>query len=287
MTLSGHTQLTGIFGYPVKHSLSPAMHNAAYRTLGMDRSYVPFQVKPGDLRTALRAIPALEIVGVNLTVPHKERGARIVDKLSAEAKTLGAINCVVNRRGTLFGDNTDARGLERDLRERGIALQGRRAVIVGAGGGAAAALVSCIRLGARSIAITNRTRRRALRLASRFAGRTRGKIETFGLDALTGAAVLDGAALVINATSIGLGAEAFPRIEHAATANDCLFYDLLYAAKPTNFLVAAAAAGRSTSDGAGMLLWQGVLAFELFNGTQAPAGVMREVLFERLGRAID
>ncbi|MFZ0888209.1 MAG: hypothetical protein WA005_07135, partial [Candidatus Binataceae bacterium] len=113
MTLSGRTLITAIFGDPVEHTLSPAMHNAAYAALGMDRAYLAFQVQPNGLEAALRAIPALGIAGVNLTVPHKEAAARMLPQLSAEAKILGAVNCVVNRRGALSGDNTDARGLER------------------------------------------------------------------------------------------------------------------------------------------------------------------------------
>ena len=104
--------LTAIFGDPVAHSLSPAMHNAAYAALAMDRVYVAFHVAPAILATALRALPALGILGVNLTVPHKERALRMVAKLTDEARMLRAVNCVVNRAAGLYGDNTDARGLE-------------------------------------------------------------------------------------------------------------------------------------------------------------------------------
>src|SRR5579864_3835689 len=138
--LGGATRVTAVFGDPVEHSLSPAMHNAAYAALGIDRVYAAFHVTPPMLAAALRALPALGIVGVNLTVPHKERALKMVAKLSAEARMLGAINCVVNRmnrNGGLYGDNTDARGLERDFDGLGVALKGEMAVVIGAGGAAA------------------------------------------------------------------------------------------------------------------------------------------------------
>jgi shikimate dehydrogenase len=127
------TALAAIFGDPVGHSKSPAMHNAAYAALGMNRTYVAFRVTAENLAPALRAIHPLGIVGVNLTVPHKEAASRLIKDLSGEARMLGAVNCVVNRRGTLRGDNTDARGLERDLRDLRCELRGRLAVVIGAG----------------------------------------------------------------------------------------------------------------------------------------------------------
>jgi len=137
MEISGRTRFTAIFGDPVEHSLSPAMHNAAYAALGVERAYLGFHVAPEHLHDAIRALPALEIAGVNLTVPHKETAVALMAHLSKEALMLGAINCVVNRNGELHGDNTDARGLELDLQESGVTVEGRAVVIVGAGGAAA------------------------------------------------------------------------------------------------------------------------------------------------------
>src|SRR5271156_6735853 len=153
--------VAAIFGDPVAHSKSPAMHNAAYAALGMNRTYAAFRVAPANLASALRAIPPLGIIGVNLTVPHKEAAARIIKDLSGEARVLGAVNCVVNRRGVLRGDNTDARGLERELR-------GRLAIVIGAGGGAASSVLACFRLGANRVVIANRTPARAATLARHF-----------------------------------------------------------------------------------------------------------------------
>jgi shikimate dehydrogenase len=292
-TLSGRTLLTAVFGDPVEHSLSPAMHNAAYAALGIDRVYAAFHVTPERLRDSIRAIPALGILGANLTVPHKERAVRMMAHLSDEARILGAINCVVNRKGVLHGDNTDARGLELDLRELGVSLDGKLTLIVGAGGAAASALLASIRLGARRIIVSNRTAARASRLARRFAhhlgkrggGRPSQIIEARGLDTLTHAATMANVAVVINATPMGLKTGGFARLDYDATPADCVFYDLIYAPQSTPFLAPALALKRRVFDGAGMLVNQGVLAFELFNAIRPPDGVMRHALMAALGRA--
>jgi shikimate dehydrogenase len=281
------TAVAAIFGDPVAHSKSPAMHNAAYAALGMSRTYTAFRVTSGNLAQALRAIHPLGIIGVNLTVPHKEAAARLIKDLSGEARVLGAVNCVVNRRGGLRGDNTDARGLERDLRDLGCELRGRLAIVIGAGGGAASAVLTCARLGANRVVIVNRTPARAAALARRFSAKgAHAAGEPRGLDALMDSELLAGARLIVNATSMGLTTDRFARLDYGSTASDCLFYDLIYAREPTAFLKPAIAAGRHAADGAGMLINQGELAFKLFNRIAAPAGVMRAALFNALGREL-
>ncbi|HZC46465.1 MAG TPA: shikimate dehydrogenase [Candidatus Acidoferrum sp.] len=286
MAINRDTAVAAIFGDPVAHSKSPAMHNAAYAALGMNRTYAAFRVTPANLASALRAIHPLGIIGVNLTVPHKEAAARLIKDLSGEARTLGAVNCVVNRRGSLRGDNTDARGLERDLRDLGCDLHGRLAIVIGAGGGAASSVLACMRLGAGRVVIVNRTPARASALSRRLAARgmLRAVGEPRGLDALMDSALLADAGLIVNATSMGLTTGRFARLDYDSTAADCLFYDLIYAREPTEFLRPALAAGRRGTDGAGMLVNQGELAFKLFNRVAPPAGVMREALFKSLGR---
>ena len=285
----GATRVAAVFGDPVEHSLSPAMHNAAYAALGMDRLYAAFHVTPPMLAAAVRALGALGIIGVNLTVPHKERALRMVARLSAEARMLGAINCIVNRPAGLYGDNTDAHGLERDLASLGVALEGATAIVIGAGGASASAVLACLRRGADEIVIANRTPARAAALARRLRARLPhalggAALSVRGLDALSDAALLERAAAVINATPMGLTQARFARIDYAHTPRECFFYDLIYAAQPTAFLRPAIALGRRVADGAGMLVNQGELAFELFNGVAPPPGVMRRALWERLGR---
>ncbi|HKD69068.1 MAG TPA: shikimate dehydrogenase [Candidatus Binataceae bacterium] len=281
MAITGGTGLTGIFGDPVAHSASPAMHNAAYAALGMDRAYVPFHVLPAGLPAALCAITAIGLLGVNITVPHKERVARLLKNQSAEARLLGAVNCVLSRRGELFGDNTDARGLAHDLTALDAPIKGQTAILIGAGGGAAAAMLALRRLGARRVIIANRTRRRARNLAARFKGL---HPEVRALEELNDPRLIGEAAVVINATPIGLGSGPFVPFGYEAARPGCFFYDLIYAAEPTSFLRPALARGLPAADGAGMLLYQGALAFELFNGVKPPLEAMRRALYARLNR---
>jgi shikimate dehydrogenase len=285
LSISSRTVITAVFGDPVEHSMSPAMHNAAYTALGIDRIYIAFHVTPENLRSAISAVPALGIAGVNLTVPHKEAAARMLkDRLSAEAKLLRAVNCVINDRGKLRGDNTDARGLERDLRALGTDIRSGLAIVIGAGGAAASAILACTRMGAARIVVANRTRSRAVKLVRRFAS-SKVELSAHGLDALTDASFLADAALVLNATTMGLTTRDFAPLDYAASAKDCFFYDLIYRTQPTPFLRGAIAIGRPHADGAGMLINQGEIAFELFNRVAPPPGVMRRALLERLGRA--
>jgi shikimate dehydrogenase len=281
MVIDGATGLTGIFGDPVAHSASPAMHNAAYQALGMHRAYVPFHVLPSHLPAALHAITALELLGVNVTVPHKERVARLLNKQSAEARALGAVNCVFPRAGELFGDNTDARGLAADLAALSAPIKGRTVILIGAGGGAAAALLALRRLGAKRVVLANRTRSRAVKLAARF---RKLKIEVRDLGALRHPELVGEAGLLINATSVGLKSGSTLPVAYELAGSDCFFYDLIYAAAPTAFLQPALERGLRTADGAGMLLRQGALAFELFNRVKAPFDAMRDALYAHLGR---
>jgi shikimate dehydrogenase len=287
--ISGRTRFTAIYGDPVEHSLSPAMHNAAYAALGIERAYLAFHVAPEHLHDAIHALPALKIAGVNLTVPHKEKAAAMMTHLSEEAMTLGAINCVINRDGELYGDNTDARGLELDLRGAGVTLDGRTVGIVGAGGAAASAVLACTRMGVGKILLCNRTVQRATSLAHRFTHLRQSlsgiSIHAGGLDQLAEPATLADLALVINATPLGLKSGGFAPLAYDAAPADCVFYDMVYAREPTPFMAPALALGRRALDGAGMLLNQGALAFELFNKVAAPTAVMRAALMTALGRA--
>lgn len=276
--ITGQTRIVGIFGDPIAHTRSPAMQNAAFRALNLPYVYVPFLVRPADLAKAVQAIRAYNLLGVNVTVPHKERIVRYLDDLSAEAKLCGAVNTVVNRDGVLFGDNTDGRGFLASLQERGLSPQERAIVIVGAGGSTRAVLVSLIRAGSARITIANRTvaKARALVSAYRTLGNT--QLEAVSLDRLEDPALLSNAALIINCTSVGLHGESFPPLAFHATPRNCLFYDLLYRPERTSFLRQARVARRSTVDGRRMLLHQGALAFSLWTGQPAPLEAMTRAL---------
>ncbi|HVN85622.1 MAG TPA: shikimate dehydrogenase [Candidatus Binatia bacterium] len=285
VVIRGSTKIVGIFGDPVAHSRSPAMHNAAFAHLGVDYIYVPLQVKPDDLRAAVVAIRALNLAGVNVTVPHKERILPLLDSVSEAATRAGAVNTVINRAGHLHGENTDGIGFVRALRDRGVTPRGLRIVVVGAGGAARGVIAALVGSGARRVVIANRTFSRARRLARLFGGRETA-INVLPLDALTAESTLADADLVVNATAIGLHGERFPDLAYAASRSTCLFYDLLYGAD-TDFLRSARRHRRPTLDGATMLLHQGAAAFSLWTGRRPPLSVMAKALGLRVQNKID
>lgn len=278
ISINGQTRLVGIFGDPIAHTRSPAMQNAAFRACKLPYVYVPLLVHPQDLAKAVQAIRAYHLVGVNVTVPHKERIVRLLDELSEEATLCGAVNTVVNRDGVLFGDNTDGRGFLASLQQRGFSPHQRDIVLIGAGGSTRAVLVSLIRAGSKRITIVNRTlaKAQALFRAYRALGST--QLEAAPLDRLQDPTLLQDAALVVNCTSVGLHGEPFLPLQLAVVPRQCLFYDLLYRPELTAFLRQAHRLRRPTMDGREMLLHQGALAFSLWTGQPAPLQVMARAL---------
>lgn len=285
--LCGRTRLTAIFGNPVAHSLSPAIHNAAYAALGMERAYVAFEVKAEHLREAMRAVAALGILGVNLTVPHKVRSVRMLASASGEVRLMGAVNCVTNRRGRLLGDNTDARGLQMALENLGVALRAATVLVIGAGGGGAAAVLAALRLGAGRVVVANRTVAKARAIAVRLSvvASPDQQVEWCGLDKLADPALLGDVSAVVNATSVGLKGRRFLRVDYGATKPQTVFYDLIYASAPTPFMRPAMMLERRCFDGREMLLCQAALAFRLFNGIEPPIDAMRQALSGALDTA--
>ncbi|MCX8071168.1 MAG: shikimate dehydrogenase [Candidatus Binatia bacterium] len=272
--MRGSTRVVGIVGDPVAHSLSPVMHNAAFAALGLDWVYVAFPVKAVGLRAALRALPALGIAGVNVTVPHKEAALSIVDEASPLAQRVGAVNTIVVRGSRLWGENTDVFGVRQSLRR--LRLRGSTAVVIGAGGAARAVLAALEQAGVQRVVLANRTLARAQALRRRF---STGEfiVEAHPLAALRNPASLQHARLVINTTSVGLHGEPFPPMAIEATPPNCLFFDLIYG-RETAFLQQAARFRRPTLDGVEMLLHQGAAAFRLWTGRRPPLAVMRQAL---------
>lgn len=277
-TIDGHTLTVGIFGDPIAHTRSPAMHNAAFQALRLPYVYLPFHVRPADLVKAVHGVRALGLLGLNVTVPHKERIVRCLDSLSPEAELCGAVNTVVNRDGQLFGDNTDGRGFLNSLQEAKLSPRGIEVVLIGAGGSARAVLVSLIRARCAAIRIVNRTQANARKLVRTYRRTGETRLEALPLDSLCDPAVLSSVRLVINASSVGLHDDEFLPLAYTATQAGCLFYDLLYRPDRTPFLRHARAAGRPVMDGRRMLLHQGALAFSLWTGHPAPLEVMDRAL---------
>jgi len=271
-------RLFGVFGDPVDHSLSPAMHNAAFAAAGLPHLYLRYRVPAPALASAVREARALRMGGVNLTVPLKEAVLPFVDTLTPEAERIGAVNTLLfSPDGRLLGDNTDGAGFLAALRGR-IRLRGLRAVIIGAGGAARAVGAALCSAGCAVLTIANRTPAHGERLAERLAGLGTGtRLVAVPLATLGRGDALAGAALVVNATPLGLDG-ARPHLRYAATSKGCLFVDLVYGRRPTPFLAAAARARRPTLDGSHMLLHQGALAFEAWAGRPAPRGAMARAL---------
>jgi shikimate dehydrogenase len=264
--------LFAVLGDPVDHSKSPAMHNAAFAARHLPHLYLRARVAPRDLGAALREARRLDMGGLNLTLPLKETAVGLVDDLTPAARAIGAVNTIVPRRGRLMGDNTDGAGFLRALRGR-VRLETAKVVVIGAGGSARAVGTALAGTGRGPLVLANRTRAKAVTLATRLADQGQRPVEVRDLDDPT---LLDDATLVVNATAAGLAGARLP-IRASRAPRACLFMDLVYG-RPTPFLAAASRAGRPTADGRDMLLYQGALAFEAWTGRHAPLAAMRAAL---------
>jgi shikimate dehydrogenase len=283
--LSGRTQIVGVIGWPIEHSVSPPMHNAAFRALGLDWCYVPFPVPPERVPEALAGVRALGLRGINATVPHKQALLSLVDELTPEAQAIGAANTVIVRGERLIGHNTDARGFLRALGEAGFRPEGCAALVLGAGGAARAVVYGLATVGAR-VTILNRTEDRALALAAAFAGvHPQASITGGPLEPTTLARMAEGAQLIVNTTPLGMWprVECSPWPEGVEFPSGAMLYDLIYNPRETLLMRRARAAGAPAVDGLGMLVHQGAEAFELWTGVDAPVDVMRAACVAALG----
>lgn len=259
-----------LIGHPLGHSLSPALHNAAFHAAGIDAEYNLADVLLAELAAVVASLRADAMLGANVTVPYKQHVIPYLDDLSDDARILGAVNTIVNRAGRLFGLNTDVPGFAADLREHGVDVQGKCVVILGAGGAARGVAAALAGMGTARLTIANRTVERAEAIAAQYP--TIAKAITIEGGALS--AVLPQVALLVNATSVGLHGDDLPIGEDALThlAPSAVVYDLIY--RPTALLRAAEAHGLRTVDGLGMLVHQGALAWEAWTGQPAPLDVM-------------
>lgn len=279
VAVRGTTRVVGVFGYPVRHSASPPMHNAAFAALGMDWVYAPFTVAPGDIGAAIAGVRALGMAGVNVTVPLKERVAPFLDAITERARIVGAVNTVVNAGGRLLGDSTDGPGFLAALAHAGVSAgTGRRIVVLGAGGSARAVITALAEAGA-EVVVANRSVERAQALAREFA--TVGRITAVPLeaDALRGA--LDGAAVLVNTTSVGMhpDEDAMPPVPADVLSPALFVSDLIYNPWETRLLALARSRGCLTQNGVEMLVQQGALAFSRWTGVeQPPLDVMRRAV---------
>ncbi|MBI5343951.1 MAG: shikimate dehydrogenase, partial [Deltaproteobacteria bacterium] len=281
MRITGQTKITGIFGDPVGHTLSPSMHNAAFEALGLDWVYVPFHVraKPASsLKEAVFAVRSLDMAGVNVTIPHKEKVIRYLDDVDEAARHIGAVNTIVNRDGRLVGHNTDGAGYLLSLREEtGFIVKGKNIVVIGAGGAARAVLYSILAAGPSSVVIANRTIKRADTLAAEFRERFKAvDMKTVELRKGIVERRSSGADLLVNTTSLGMTGFDALDIGVDALSPEAVVSDAVYRPLETGLLRRAREQGLKIHCGLGMLVRQGALSFELWTGEKAPLDVMRK-----------
>ena len=270
---SAATAVVGVIGDPVAHSLSPRLHNAAFRALGIDWVSVGFPVAAGSLAPALSGMAALGIRGLSVTMPHKSEAARLVSARTPIAELLGAVNCVWSDGGGIRGDNTDGAGLLAALaRQAGFDPAGRRCLVVGAGGAARAVVAALAGEGA-EVVVVNRSPEPAARAAA-LAGAD-GRVGVPG-DAAT-------ADLVVNATPLGMRpGDALP-LEPGLVPDGALAVDLIYHPSPTPWLGALRSRGVEALDGLGMLVHQAALQIERWTGLAAPVDAMWRAVVDAPG----
>ena len=283
MKITGETNVLGVFGYPVRHTLSPLMQNAAIEALGLNYAYLPFEVKPGDIGDAVRGIRSLGIAGVNVTVPHKEAVIPFLDELTDEAEKIGAVNTIENRNGRLIGHNTDSLGYVMSLREdAGFEPKNKTIIVIGAGGAAMGIITGLLSNDAGEIVIANRTVEKAEKIKANYTKKNKDgniRIITAPLSCLKDPKILSSVDLIINTTSMGLEGMA-PDVDFTSTRPQVLISDISYKPAVTKFLKNAQDADRRTIGGLGMLVYQGALSFETWTSHKAPVDVMKKALLK-------
>jgi len=271
--------LTGLIGWPVSHSFSPAMHNAALAVLGLNWVYVPLPVPPDRVGDAVRGLPALGFQGVNVTVPHKQAVMPFLDEISPAAQAIGAVNTILveQESGRLLGFNTDWRGFLADLVAKEVEVNGRHCLVLGAGGSARGIVYALFQAGGRVLLLARRPEQ-AYQLAADLGN---GFVEEIrSLAELESTAAQTKAPLIINTTPLGMS----PHVNGSPWPDDVpvpagsFVYDLVYNPPETRLMRQALDAGCHACNGLGMLLRQGAISFALWTGSDPDLSVMQEAL---------
>jgi shikimate dehydrogenase len=282
--ISGQTVICGIIGDPIGHTMSPAMHNAAFKSLGLNYVYVPFKVKSMELRKAIEGIRGLNLRGVNVTIPHKVAVIQLLDKLDPLAERIGAVNTIVNDEGILTGYNTDATGFLQTLRDLNVEPAEKKVLLLGAGG-AARAIGHILTREKTRVTILNRKQELswAEDLAARLSRNYKTEVKALELTAENLKKAVNNAEILVNATSLGMSPEidATPVPAELLRA-DLTVFDVVYNPLQTRLLREAKAAGAKTIDGLEMLVRQGAVSFEIWTAVKPPADVMREAALSLL-----
>jgi shikimate dehydrogenase len=291
-TIKGTTRLAAVIGNPLTHTLSPAMHNAAYEELGLDWAYVPIQVQDETgLRRLLAAAPALSFVGFNITMPYKQAVLDLCDQVAAAASMAGAVNTIHCTDNGLVGYNTDGRGLLESLdSEAGLNVSGTEVVLLGSGGAAGAAFVAFILARAAKVTVVSRNQASAAALVDRMAAHL-GCVEARACSFDDAPAAIASASLVVNATPLGMAPDDPSPIAAGLVGPGQVVYDLVYGRiAPTALVRESSAAGALALDGLGMLVAQGAIAIDIWDATsqrRAPRQTMRRAAEQELASRVE
>tara|TARA_B100000579_G_scaffold414316_1_gene407822 strand:+ start:1918 stop:2763 length:846 start_codon:yes stop_codon:yes gene_type:complete len=273
-SISGATEIYGLIGDPVEHSFSPTMMNAAFSSLNLDARYLAFRVKVEGISEAVSGIRALNLAGVNITVPHKSSVIPYLDEVTPLAKKIGAVNTISNINGHLKGTNTDLSGFIRSLKTLNFSPKNKTIAILGSGGSARSLIAGLADFGALRVIINNRTTDRAKKLVSEFSKYfPKTNFEEVSLQSIH-ETPLD---LLVNTTTVGMFSSDLP-IDLKKCQKISLLVDIIYSPIQTSLLKQAEELGINAVNGIGMLLYQGCEAFSFWTGKQAPEEVMRNRL---------
>ena len=276
----------GIIGYPIAHSISPAMHNAAFKRLGLDFEYVPFEVKPEDLRSAIDGLRDKGVVGFNVTIPHKEAIIPLLDEVTKLPRTIGAVNTVRIEGQKLVGYNTDGAGFLESLKiDAGIEPKDKDFVLLGAGGAARAVAVMLAGSEAKSVIVTDIDAKKGDALVNYVGSQFETRMEFFPEKDSGLLKAISEADVVINATPIGMHPreDECPLPPNSVLRAQCSVFDLVYNPPETKLMKIAKEKGSNAVNGLGMLVRQGALSFTIWTGLTAPIDVMWKAAKEALG----
>ena len=279
--LTGHTRIVGVIGDPVAHSRSPQMHNAAFAKAGLDYVYVPFHVRPDDLAAAIAGFKAINVVGINVTLPHKQAVIPFLTSISREAELIGAVNTLTFVDGNIHGDNTDAPGVLQALEEDGNTSGtpvGENVVVLGAGGAARAVVVALALRGVAAITIANRTVEKAVSLATEMDQKTGVSMQGMGLTDERLPLSVRESKLLVNTATISMDVTHPLLISADWLQPNTIVYDIVYTPPVTPLMQAATERGCQTLGGIGMLVHQGAIAFEKWTGVAPCTETMRQAL---------
>ncbi len=280
----GKTRLLGLFGHPVKHTASPSMHNAAFSAVKLNCVYLPFDVAPDYLEEAVASLRALNFMGANVTIPHKQDVIPFLDGISGEARLIGAVNTIRVEGKRLVGHNTDGRGFVQYLKEDvGFLLKEKNMVLIGAGGAGRAVAAQSGLEGVAAIAIADEQESRSKALSSHIHAKIPGcKASSLSVKDAAFMEALAEADIIVDATPLGMQPSDPMSVDPAHFPKHAIVVDLVYNPSETKLLRAAKKQGCKVFNGLGMLLYQGAISFELWTGRKAPLDAMRAALKKAL-----